>query len=214
MKANGARFNNPPVFFKMAIQVYTNQVEQLINDFRRHKNHQLTTIGYTIKMNASGYDNRSSSNLYECNHYSTVHNSISQRTEATGYISVRNRSGTAHYASWSFDQTSNDGDDVLGSFSFTCDIHMQLCEMLECPCTCIESLVNLMKSNKEKETFPNLPIHIQNLLRQTNFGMEVLYFPAFHGSYGLKILELRHARNLPSKGDGDNVEVVKNQIFL
>ena len=45
--------------------------------------------------------------------------------------------------------------------------------------------------------------------------MEFLYFPAFHGSYGLKILELRHARNLPTKGDGVNVEVVKQpDIFV
>ena len=33
MKTNGARYNNPVLFFKMAIQVYTNQVEQLLNDF-------------------------------------------------------------------------------------------------------------------------------------------------------------------------------------
>ena len=50
MKANGSRYACLPWFLKQYIQLYNSQIQQMMDDYCRHKENNFATIGYSIIM--------------------------------------------------------------------------------------------------------------------------------------------------------------------
>ena len=129
------------------------------------------------------------------------HNPAGKCTQVKGTFGMDSQLGTNHFTwlSWYHKMNNNNAPiPFIYDFSFSCEIHLQLCAGLKCSCICIEFLLDHLQNNKP-EIFWYLPIHSQDKIKVKQDFITRLFPLAFNAQNWIMIIE--HQREL-----NDNVD--------
>ena len=79
----------------------------------------------------------------------------------------------------------------LQPFVFNCDIHIHLCDSMNCPCVCINYLIAHYWKNNFEATFQHLPFHVRDELKNNLTFCQNLFHSVFNIANGQQIINER-----------------------
>ena len=191
MKSNGSRWATLPQFLKQCIRLYNSQIKQMTHNYYRCKKYKLTSIGFSIVFSATEEFHQTYSHSFKLIEDQMKHDFDSNYTLVRGVFAMDSQSAENHFAvlSWQH-KIPTDGTltPFLHPFTFSCEIHLHLCENLICSCVCINLLLEHLRKTKF-ESFEHLPSHVQTEIKDNNNFCLNLFYLVFNTQNRIQILE-------------------------
>ena len=121
-----------------------------------------------------------------------------QITTLRGTFHVDDKGADSHKAVLTWAHSNPDKECVttmLYPFTFNCEIHVHLCDSMECPCVCINYLFEHYRNNKLKSIFCHLLIRVQTEIKEDPIFCQRLFYPVFYTANGRSIINNRQIQN-------------------
>ena len=163
MKSNGSRWSTVPQFVRQCIHLYNYQIQQMIKDYRRFHMCTLTSIGYSIMWSHTVEYQKILVPSFKLIALEMKHDMTQQCTFLRGTFAMDKKGADTHGAGLSWQHHNHDEASlpaILYPFTFRCEIHEQLCDSMNCPCVCINYLLEHFQTTDFEETFQHLPSHV------------------------------------------------------
>ena len=84
---------------------------------------------------------------------------------------------------------------ILYPYTFQCEIHVHLRDSMNCPCVCIDYLIEHYRTTNFEVTFQHLPSHVQIELNADTQFCQKLFHPVFNTANGIRIITERTTNN-------------------
>ena len=123
--------------------------------------------------------------------HTSEHDLTRRCTSLSGTFHMDNKGADSHRAvlSWPHQNPHKESvTTILYPFTFTCEIHVHLCDSMKCPCVCINYLFVHYRKNKFNSTFRHLPLHVQTEIKADPNFCQRLFHPVFYTSNRRRII--------------------------
>ena len=191
MKSNGSRWSTVPQFVRQCIHLYNFQIRQMIDDYDRYTNCALTSIGYSIIYSHTIEYHKIPLPSFKLVDHASEHDLTQWCTSLSGTFTMDNKGADTHRAVLSWRHQNPDEESattILYPFTFTCEIHVHLCDSMKCPCICFNYLFEHYWKNKFESTYQYLPLHVQAEMKENPQFCQKLYHPVFNTENGRRII--------------------------
>ena len=170
----------------------------MIDDYDRCKKCTLTTIGYGIMYSATEKYQKIPSPSFKLFDYEVKHDLTRRCTHMRCVFAMDSKGADTHCAvlSWQHQNPNNEfSTTILYPFTFTCEIHVHLCDSMNYPYVCINYLFAHYRKTKFESTFQYLPSHVQTEIYENRQFCLNLFHQVFNTANGIRIINDRTTWN-------------------
>ena len=127
------------------------------------------------------------------------HDMTCRCTSLSGTFAMDSKGADTHCAvlSWQHQNSNKESSTaILYPFTFNCEIHVYLCDSMNCSCIYINYLFEHYRKTKFESTFQYLPSHVQTEMNDNKQFCQSLYHQVFNTANGRRIINNQTTRNI------------------